>query len=61
MIPIEVDREDDEETATGDISTDDCGEDQSTLITEDTTAFIRPCRRAAVDGEVLRRVWTGTS
>ena len=61
LIPIEVDREDDEETATGDISTDDCGEDQSILITEDTTEFIRPRRRAAVDGEVLHRVWTGTS
>ena len=65
MIPIEVDRVDNEETATDseDISTNDCVEDPSPLITRDTEITadsVRPRRRAAIDGEVLRRAWTGT-
>ena len=63
LIPIEVDRVDDEQTATEDISTNDCVEDLSPLITRDmeiATDSGRPRRRAAIDGEVWQRVWTGT-
>ena len=63
MIPIEVDRVDDEETATKDIPTNDRVEDPSPLITRDTEIAadsVRPRRRAAIDGEVLCRAWTGT-
>ena len=63
LIPIEVDRVDDEEIATEDISTNDRVEDPSQLITRDTEIVadsVRPRLRAAIDGEVLRRAWTGT-
>ena len=66
LIPIEVDREDDNmnlEMAI-DNPTDGLVENPSTLAsgdTEMTADSVRPHRRAAIDGEILRRVWTGTS
>ena len=67
LIPIEADGDDDNmhlETTTEDNSKDNLVENPSALAAEDnemTADSVQLRHHAAIDGEVLRRAWTGTS